>query len=186
MVKVESIRRPDGARSGPPAFYALLNAGKESVAEALRAGQLDVALAASYWPRMLADYRAHPDLAPVCMRETLNAIAGDEKARARVWSAWRAARYRWVHHLSDYEELTLGGDMSTLPHWCADLDSNCCRVSDGLAAYVFEAPFDMSDLWGSEKHGVGLELSRRARLALDLRGGRWLPAPLLDKKRRGV
>jgi hypothetical protein len=32
VVKVESIRRPDGARSGPPEFFALLNAGKASVA----------------------------------------------------------------------------------------------------------------------------------------------------------
>ncbi|MCP3983896.1 MAG: CoA transferase [bacterium] len=30
--KVESIRRPDGARAGPPAFFDLLNAGKASVA----------------------------------------------------------------------------------------------------------------------------------------------------------
>lgn len=32
VVKVESTRRPDGARSGPPAFFDLLNAGKQSVA----------------------------------------------------------------------------------------------------------------------------------------------------------
>lgn len=32
IVKVESTGRPDGARSGPPAFYDLLHAGHESVA----------------------------------------------------------------------------------------------------------------------------------------------------------
>jgi crotonobetainyl-CoA:carnitine CoA-transferase CaiB-like acyl-CoA transferase len=32
VVKLESTRRPDGARSGPPQFHALLNAGKASVA----------------------------------------------------------------------------------------------------------------------------------------------------------
>ena len=32
VVKLESSRRPDGARSGPPEFFALLNAGKASVA----------------------------------------------------------------------------------------------------------------------------------------------------------
>ena len=32
VVKVESRSRPDGARSGPPGFYDLLNAGKRSVA----------------------------------------------------------------------------------------------------------------------------------------------------------
>jgi hypothetical protein len=32
VVKVESTRRLDGARSGSSAFYDLLNAGKESVA----------------------------------------------------------------------------------------------------------------------------------------------------------
>lgn len=32
VVKLESTRRPDGARSGPPEFFALLNAGKASMA----------------------------------------------------------------------------------------------------------------------------------------------------------
>jgi len=32
VIKVESIQRPDGARGGPPAFYDLMNNGKESVA----------------------------------------------------------------------------------------------------------------------------------------------------------
>lgn len=32
VVKVESTRRPDGARRGPPAFFDLLNAGKEFLA----------------------------------------------------------------------------------------------------------------------------------------------------------
>jgi crotonobetainyl-CoA:carnitine CoA-transferase CaiB-like acyl-CoA transferase len=32
VVKVESARRPDGARSGPPGFFDLMNAGKASVA----------------------------------------------------------------------------------------------------------------------------------------------------------
>jgi len=32
VVKVESTRRPDGARFGPPAFFDLMNAGKASVA----------------------------------------------------------------------------------------------------------------------------------------------------------
>jgi crotonobetainyl-CoA:carnitine CoA-transferase CaiB-like acyl-CoA transferase len=32
VIKVESKRRPDGARRGPPDFYDLLNVGKESVA----------------------------------------------------------------------------------------------------------------------------------------------------------
>jgi hypothetical protein len=46
VVKVESVRRPDGARRGPPGFYAALNAGKESVALDLRAAEGRAALGA--------------------------------------------------------------------------------------------------------------------------------------------
>ncbi|MBL4826870.1 MAG: CoA transferase [Spongiibacteraceae bacterium] len=39
VIKVESTRRPDGARSGPADFYQLMNAGKESVALDLKSEQ---------------------------------------------------------------------------------------------------------------------------------------------------
>jgi hypothetical protein len=39
VIKVESVGRPDGARFGPPAFFDLLNAGKESVALDLQTAQ---------------------------------------------------------------------------------------------------------------------------------------------------
>lgn len=39
VIKVESTARPDGARFGPPTFYDLMNAGKESVAVDLGSSQ---------------------------------------------------------------------------------------------------------------------------------------------------
>jgi hypothetical protein len=39
VIKVEGVSRPDGGRYGPPAFFDLLNAGKESVALDLAAAQ---------------------------------------------------------------------------------------------------------------------------------------------------
>jgi hypothetical protein len=39
VIKVESVKRPDGARSGPEAFFDLLNGGKSSVAIDLQATQ---------------------------------------------------------------------------------------------------------------------------------------------------
>lgn len=44
VVKVESTRRPDGARAGPAAFFDLLNAGKQSVALDFRAPEGRAAL----------------------------------------------------------------------------------------------------------------------------------------------
>ncbi|HQR02913.1 MAG: CoA transferase [Proteobacteria bacterium] len=39
VLKVESVQRPDGARRGHPAFYDLLNAGKESIALDFRSAE---------------------------------------------------------------------------------------------------------------------------------------------------
>jgi len=45
VVKVESLSRPDGARGGPPAFYHLMNGGKESVAIDFRTARVASACA---------------------------------------------------------------------------------------------------------------------------------------------
>lgn len=71
VVKVESTRRPDGARLGQPAFFDLLNAGKRSVAldftepgDRARLGALmdraDLVVEASR-PRALEQLGLHPD-----------------------------------------------------------------------------------------------------------------------------
>lgn len=46
VIKVESVTRPDGARSGPLPFFHLMNAGKECVAVDLRSAQGKAALLA--------------------------------------------------------------------------------------------------------------------------------------------
>jgi len=85
-VKVESARRPDGARSGPAPFFDLLNAGKESVVVDLEApggvdalvGWLERAdvVVESSRPRALAQLGIDP-----C------AAAAGAKCRARVLSS---------------------------------------------------------------------------------------------------
>ncbi len=54
------------------------------------------------------------------------ALGGDAAAREELWSAYRAGRYRWVDE-ADYDTMTLGWDLSTLPYWIGELESNCCR-----------------------------------------------------------
>ena len=108
------------------------------------------------------------------------AEAGDAETRSALWSVLRAGRYRWCHY-RDERLRTLGTDWSTLPHWVSDLDSNCCRVTDGLERYVFEFPFGMPRLWGTQSQGIGQPLSRRATTWFELMGGRWIYSPIVER-----
>ena len=97
-------------------------------------------------------------------------LRGSREARADVWSLLRAARYRFAHHVVD-ELRWLDRDLSVLPHWIADLDSNCCRISDGLDHFLFEEGLGLPHLSGTESRGVGQPPSRRATTWLELMGG---------------
>jgi hypothetical protein len=147
---------------------------------AILEGRIADLLALSPWPRWLAQVHADPGWVPVWERLGRRALAGDDAARAGIWSAFRAGRYRWTHNDVDPFVLTLGLDPSTLPHWASDLDSNCCRVSDGLACWVFERPYGLEALYGTERNGVGQPPSRRLLSDLRLLGGPWVPDPLHD------
>ena len=123
------------------------------------------------------------------MQVALRALAGDVAARADFWSAARAGRYRWIHHRFDKELFTLGFDSGTLPHWVNDLESNCCRISDGLGHRLFAWPFQEAvpgrgmSLEVGNKYGVGLPLSVQARLWHGANGGAWEFSPLLEPGR---
>ena len=105
---------------------------------------------------------------------------GDTRARAELWSMLRAGRYGTVH----YQEVPvhwLDDDLAVLPHWIDQLESNCCRVSDGMAVYVFEDGLGMPHLYGSESSGVGRALSDRALEWLRLMGGDFVWSKILDR-----
>ncbi len=104
-------------------------------------------------------------------------LRGDARARADFWSALRTGRYGWLFEFDPVLH-TLGRDPGTLPHWLSDLDSNCCRVSDGLDGDVFEEPYAMYELYGTEDYGVAMPLSERARLWFRWSGGRFAWSPL--------
>lgn len=78
VIKVESTRRPDGARLGPGAFFDLLHAGKESIA-------LDLTDASGR--RTLAAVCARADVVIEASRPRALAQLGvdAERAPARVW-----------------------------------------------------------------------------------------------------
>lgn len=101
-------------------------------------------------------------------------LMGDEEARAEVWAALSAGRYRYVDQ-ADTHILTLDHDFKTIPHWIDDLESNCCRVN--VVAMIFEDLFglDLDDVRTSpcvtmaavarefwERHGDDLVWSRIA------------------------
>jgi hypothetical protein len=73
------------------------------------------------------------------------AMAGDPEAKKEHWAAITAGRYRWVDD-SDALDLTLGGDLGTIPFFLDELESNCCRFAS--VGCVFE------DLFGIDPGGL--------------------------------
>lgn len=108
-------------------------------------------------------------------------LAGDRAARAELWSALRAGRYRWVVDCLDRATHTLGDDPATLAHWIEDLESNCCRIG-GCLDQIFEYGLGVKTyLNGIHEHGVGEPPSRRVRTELSFYGARFVWSPLLDR-----
>ncbi len=105
--------------------------------------------------------------------------AGDAAARAELWSICRATRYRPVHH-APLPLYALHRDLSTLPNWLTELESNCCRVSDGLDSLYFEDRLHLPSLYGSESNGVGTSLKDRALRWLRVMGGDFVWSPIID------
>jgi HEAT repeat protein len=151
---------------------------RAEIRDAVRRGDVETALRRHPRAAVLADPLGPPT--PVWRRLAIAALRGDATARGALWSGLRAGRLRWIHTTFEDELQTMGHDPSLLPHWLSDLDSNCCRVSDGMAVGTFERPYGVPHLYGSEVMGVGEPLSRRARSWLELAGAGWVRTPLPD------
>jgi crotonobetainyl-CoA:carnitine CoA-transferase CaiB-like acyl-CoA transferase len=149
VVKVESTRRPDGARSGPAPFFDLLNAGKESVAIDLDApggvaalvGWLERAdvVVESSRPRALAQLGIDP-----C------AVAA--RGRLRVWLS-----------------ITAYGRTAPAGEWVGFGDDTA--VAAGLVAWDGAGPCFCADAAADPATGLRAALAVVEHLAA---GGQWL------------
>jgi hypothetical protein len=169
------LNRPDDEEApGPDAALIL-------------AGRTEEAIRAWPWTRWLADLESDPATAPVRRRLGRRAQAGDRRARAAFWSALRCGRYRWIHYVFENDVHTLNRDPQTYPHWLADMDSNCCRISDGMAYGVFGMPFLEPAGWDQHSlydvvhgGGIGRPPSQHALALFRLTGGEWVWSPIHD------
>jgi hypothetical protein len=125
VIKVESVRRPDGARYGPQSFFDLLNAGKESVA-------LD--LSESEGRGALARLLERADLVIESARPRGLAQLGFD---ASAWAAERAGRI-WLS-ITGYgrtvgERIGFGDDAAAAAGlcWCVPTDAPLF-VGDAIA-----------------------------------------------------
>lgn len=166
---------------GWPADVPLFNGGlaereRAPATEALRRGDLEALRALYPDPERLPG----PGELPVWRRLGREALAGRREARRDFWSALRAGRYRWFHGRFEPDVHTLGFDPSTLPHWVEDLDSNCCRISDGLAHDAFEGNYDTPDVYDRHRLGVGGPVSAFVVAWMAHRAADWVENPLPD------
>ena len=137
VVKVESLRRPDGARLGPPRFFSRLNAGKASVA-------LDLTAAAGR--HQLSDLVAVADVVITAARpRALEQLGLDpaervRQGRTRVWlsitgygvGAGSEHRVAFGDDAAVAGGLVLGDDRG--PVFCADAVADpLCGLASALA-----------------------------------------------------
>lgn len=163
---------PDGAHEMRYSLYVLSQEDVLAMHADVLAGRLTAVR-----ERVAATLARHPR--EVAEQLYFATHAGDGRARQEFWSILRTARYRYLHGC-DFPFHRLRRDLSTLPHWIHELESNCCRVSDGLDSYLFEDSLGMPSLYGSESNGVGLSLSERALRWMRVMGADFVWCPLTD------
>jgi hypothetical protein len=149
VVKIESVQRPDGARLGNPAFFELMNAGKQ-------AAVVDLATAAGR--RELADLLAGADVVLEAARpRALEQLGIDARhvlatGRPRVWCSITG------HGRSDEAAHRIGfGDDAA--------------VAGGLVAWDDDGPCFVADAAADPATGLVAAVAVLDRLAV---GGRWL------------
>ena len=161
VVKVEGANRPDGARFGPPSFFALMNDGKEQVVVDLRTaagvGELrellctaDVVIEASR-PRALEQ-----------LGLDARSLAGESSARA------------WV-------AITGYGRSSPEREWVAFGDD--AAAAGGLVVWDDEGPCFCADAVADPL--AGLVAATAASIVLAT-GGRWLVDVVLARSAAAV
>jgi hypothetical protein len=157
VVKVESLRRPDGARFGPPAFFDLLHAGHESVA-------LD--FAAAEGREDLSRLLHHADIVieasrPRALRQLgIEAETVLRSGRPRVWLSITG----YGRSGGDAQRVAFGDDGA---------------VAGGLVVWDSRGPCFCADAVADPTAGLAGAAAVLASLAA---GGRWL----LDVSLRGV
>ncbi len=107
-------------------------------------------------------------------------LAGDRDAREELWSMVRCGRHRLLYGSFEARVFTLDWDLSTLPHWIEELDSNCCRVAGGLEG-IFEDHLGLRWLYDRPRSGLGEPRSGRVRTELLWSGGRYVWSPVVDR-----
>ena len=149
VVKVESTRRPDGARRGPPAFFDLLNAGKHSVAL-----DLSVPAGAATLARVVAGADVVIEASRPRALEQLGVRAAEVVASGgpRVWLS-----------------ITGHGREGPAAGWVAFGDD--AAVAGGLVAHDDRGPVFCADAAADPISGVTAAAEALQALAT---GGRWL------------
>jgi hypothetical protein len=76
------------------------------------------------------------------------AIGGDRAARAEMWGGCEEGRYMWIDD-AGADALTLGRDLTTIPFWIREMESNCCRFVpvNSLFRHLLGVEPDIGPFW---------------------------------------